>query len=192
MIPVYRTDRMEPAVDVLCEHFRQVLVISSFYNLTRIRLKADLLKEKRVWFQGTKRQVELWHERGGVFMAWNFDLREGEHDAAFIVECPRSIEILDRMLEKTRFMAGVYIPPSWRLHQQVMENRLPRRHPVTCQRIRDKLARVIEFTETRPVLNRPAVRKLLAGPETTQSWSSSAPESPAGVEPPPGTSPEAP
>lgn len=182
---------MEPAVDILAANFRHVLVVASFYNHTRVRMRADLLKEKRVWFQGTARQIELWQERGGIYISsiWG-GLTKFPNDATFIVECPRSVEFIDRMLRHTRCTACVYTPPTWRIHRETVDMRWRGHSREALARMHDRLSRVIEFTESRPRLTAAAVRKQLA--QAASALSSSAPGSPAAVVPPSGTCPEAP
>lgn len=190
MIDLYKAYSMEPAVDLLAKNFRQVLVISSFYNHTRIRLRADLLKEKRIWFQGTERQIELWRQRGGVYLSWIWDLHEGPHDAIFISECPRQIEFLDRMCRKTRVIGCVYQPPTWRIHEETIIRRY-RDRPLEIQlRSVDRLERIKQLMDRLPVLTPYRVARSLAA--RAQSQSSDVPAPPEAAAPPSDTTPASP
>lgn len=172
---MFKSDKMEPAVDLLVANFHTVLVIGCFYCYPRIRLRADLLKDKRIWFSRTKYQIEHWHKEGGVILTYNKMLEEGDHDAIFFIECPRSQHLLDVACQKTRHAGAVFIPPTWRIHEESLARHMAGKSERWQQGGRDDLARMIQLAESFPTLTQRNLDRLRLARESSQS--SSAPES---------------
>lgn len=179
---------MEYGVDLLAQHFHQVLVIGAFWNLEQIRLRADNLKEKRIWLWRTRYQRECWREEGGVMLLWQSVTTDFPADAVFMQECPRNIRMLDICRQHARAVSVVWLPPTWRLHEEAIEYRYRGRAEWLAQSARDDLVRVRQLLDKTKRLTPKNLR--LCVPEL--SLSSSAPESPAAAAPPSDTSPAAP
>lgn len=179
---------MEYGVDLLAERFHQVLVIGAFWNLKMIRLRADNLKEKRIWSWRTKYQRDCWREEGGVMLLWQRVADEFPADAVFLQECPRSIRLLDISRQKARAVSVVWVPPTWRLHEEAIEHRYRHRDEWVIQSARDDLLRVRELLDKTKRLTPANLR--LCVPELSQS--SYVRGSPEGVALPSDTYPEAP
>lgn len=191
MITLFKTTLIEPSIDLLAKHFHKVLYAAAFYNRQTIGLRADLLKEKRVWFWKTNRQRELWDDEGGVMLRWHYAKVEHPHDAIFLGECPRNTDLLDQYCKQTRVCGVVYIPPTWRLHREVLEYRNQGKPEIVIQRKRDQLQRVIDLVEKLPTLTPYSLRRLLSALPASPP-PSSFPGSLAAAVLPVDTSPEAP
>lgn len=189
---MFKAERIEPAVDLLMRNFHTVLVISAWECRPKIRMRADLLKDKRVWWWRTEFQKQQWQENGGAMLTFSRKLEEGEHDAVFFVECPRSQHLMDLACQKTRKAGCVFIPPTWRLHEEAMTRRTQRkvRSPSFIQGMRDDLARMINLAGSFPVLTQANLDRLPDVPASSL-WSS-ARGSPEGEALQPDTSPAAP
>lgn len=167
---------MEWATDLLLEHFREVLVRAAYDNYVRIRFRADDVKDSRFYFGKVPSQFAGWRRTGGALLTWRNDNREGPHDAIVLAECPKSIRLLERFTASTRYVGVIYMPPTWRNHEQ----QIIKRHPEgSRKRVRQlkNLEIMRYFAEHLPELTRDRLRRLCA----RQGWSlsSSSRESPA-------------
>lgn len=180
MIPILTTTRPEHASNLLAERFRTVLVQAHYDNYTRIRFRADLVRDPRVFFGKVRSQIVKWHEQGGVLISWRrCDEREGEHDAILFAECPKSLDMLYRSCANTRSVAVVYTPPTWRPHEETIALRHAEK-PEKALRQLKRVRMLRDVLADKPTLSRARLSRLLpALPGTTQS--SSSPGSPAGA-----------
>lgn len=121
MIPLYRTPKMEQAVNTLAKHFRQVVVDTTYWCIPAIRFRPDMIHAASVYFARVPSQIVLWQNRGGVLIRWNRKTEIGSYDAILFAECPRSVEYLDRYSSGARSIVVVYEPPTWRVHAQSVQ-----------------------------------------------------------------------
>lgn len=152
---------MEWATDVLLEHFHEVLVRAAYDNYVRIRFRADDVKDPRFYFGKVPSQLAKWRKTGGALLTWRNDNREGKHDAIVLAECPKSLTLLQRFTANTRYVGVIYMPPTWRNHEQ----QIIKRHPEGSRkraRLLEKLATMRYFAEHLPELTRPSLTRLCA------------------------------
>lgn len=161
MIPVYRTSNMEQAGNLLAKHFRQVLVDAAYYCRPAIRIQADKLTASRVYFDRTDSQVTLWQDSGGILIQWDRKRAKGEYEAMLFAECPRSIELLDRYAEGSRWIVVVYAPPSWRMHFDTLKMRTAEKRAEKQRRMLTALERVQQFVEASPQFTATSLAHLL-------------------------------
>lgn len=175
MIELFRTTRMEWAANLLVEFYRQVLIRAAYDNYTRIRFRADDFKGPHFYFGRVPSQFAKWRDTGGALLTWRNDNKEGPHDAILFVECPKSLKAMERASVNTRSVGVVYVPPTWRLHEEQIKFRHTGRRR---DRQLEKLTLMRYFVEHLPELTRRRLRVL-----AERSRSSSFPESPAGAAP---------
>lgn len=179
MIELYRTTRMEWAADVLLERFRLVLIRAAYDNYVRVRFRADDVKNGMVYFGRVPSQFSRWREKGGALITWLNNNKEGPHDSILLVECPKTLRMIKNATANTRCVGVVYVPPSWRQHEQQIMKRQQHR-PARLKRQLEKLGDVRYMVERLPELTRARLGRLCA----RQGWSrsSSSPGSPAAAE----------
>lgn len=178
MTPLYRTSNMERAVNMLAQHFRQVLVDSVYWCNTHIRFRADAVTVP-VYFARVESQVVLWQNRGGVLVRWDRRLKTGAYDAMLFTECPRAIEFLDRESEEARSVVVVYEPPTWRPHEETLKERFADKTERNRRRATDALARVRQLIESSDRFTPAALARLLRAHQGTIIPPSSFPVSPS-------------
>ncbi len=181
---------MEPAANLLVKHFRQVLIRASYENHTRIRFRADDLRDPRCFFNKTASQRKKWEERGGALITWRDDNREGPHDAILYVECPKSMEHLYRAQLATRTIGVVYEPPTWAPFDALLHWR-HHEHPAKLRRQLERLEIMKGFVAQLPQFT-PARLKTLLRARPVSSRSSSFLLSPEAAERSPCTTAGAP
>lgn len=172
MIELFRTKRMEWAANLLVENYRLVLVRAAYDNYTRIRFRADDVEDSRLYFGRVPSQFRRWRETGGALITWRNDNKEGAHDAILFVECPKSLKEMQRASVNTTALGVVYVPPTWRAHEEQIVLRHEGRKR---ERQLEKLTLMRYFVEHLPELTRDRLRRLRARQERSQS--SCAPES---------------
>lgn len=176
MKTLFRTDRPEWATRILLEHFKHVLVRAHYDNYTRIRFRADDVQP--LYFNKVPSQHRLWQERGGALLTWKSSDKEGAHDAIVFAECPKDLRIIERAMKNTAFIGVVYLPPTWRPHEETIQHR-HRYRPRKLARAMRRLD-AIKSLEILPVLTKKSILRLLrAREEAVRSLSSLAPR--AGV-----------
>ena len=168
---------MEWAANVLCDHFQHVVVWTNYVSGRQPRFRADNVKAS-VYFCKTVSQRDAWRKNGGAFISWDHRVEVGPHDAALFACCPLSLDRLDKTSQQTLVLAVVYIPPTWRLHEDVLARRYEER-PYMRRAGQDRLLRLRAVVETAPHFSRQALARLRARPVTSQS--SFSPGSPAGA-----------
>lgn len=93
-------------------------------NYTRIRFRADMVRDERVFFGKVPSQIRKWRERGGCLVSWRrIDGKEGENDAILFAECPKSMDSLHSSIGFTAHLAVIYAPPTWRAHDATIAER---------------------------------------------------------------------
>lgn len=161
MIPLYRSSKMEPTVNLLAKHFRQVVVDAAYYAIPRVRFRADMLNADHIYFDKTKSQVSAWQSTGGVLMRFERKTVTGPYDAVFYSECPRSIEFLDRYSQDARWMAVIYSPPTWRGHFDGVEVRMKDKPERKKRASMDAIERVRQLLESSPPFTSDSLARLL-------------------------------
>lgn len=156
MIPLARCTRPEAAANLLLGTFRNVLVQAHYDNKVRIRFRADLVDAGRVFFGKVPSQIRSWRAHGGLLISWRrVDAKEGPHDAILFAECPRSIEAIYSGAHLTRHMAVVYVPPTWRLHEDTIIGRQKNAHPWKFAKHMKQFEIMRDYVRTLPALSRP-------------------------------------
>lgn len=187
MIPIVRTHRPESAVNLLLRRFQSVLVQAHYDNYTRIRFRADLVKDPRVFFGKVPTQIRKWHADGGCLISWRrVDGKEGESDAILFAEAPKSMEGIYAGIGLVRHLAVVYVPPTWRPHELTIRQRHADAHEAKCARQLKRLRIMRDVLDRSPLLTLDFLDRLLARQEASQPLS--APASLEGVARPPGIS----
>jgi hypothetical protein len=177
MIPLYRTHRMESAVNLLVRQFRHVLVRAHYDNAIRIRFRAGKLRDPRVFFGKVPSQFDRWQKKGGVLISWWRPNMNFTHDACLFVECPKSIEEVRRALAMTTIVGVIYEPPTWRPHEETIRKRTVNRHPASYPGRMERLAIIREYVEDLPWLTSRALASLLRARQRELSQSSTVPAS---------------
>lgn len=186
MIPIVRTFRPESAVNILLKHVSSVIVQAHYDNYTRIRFRADLVRDDRVFFGRVPSQHRLWRARGGCLISWRrVDGKEGENDAVVFAEAPKSMEGIYAAIGFTRSIAVVYVPPTWRPHLQTIAQRFGPDRPGKYAKSLKRLQIMRDVLETAPLLTHDLLGRLLSRQEPPPPLSS--PGSPAAAAPPAGT-----
>ena len=156
MLPLFYADNIEKGVDLLVENYRKVLVMGRFSNvivgeMISFNIRADLLKDPRIFWLKTKKQIDDWDELGGVGLTYD-DTKEIlsiRHDALFLLECPRRLTFLERYSRSTESIIVVYKPPTWKNHWTAMEHK---------QKVaRDELQAIIDLADASPQLTPEAI-----------------------------------
>lgn len=188
MIPFSTTTRAETAANRLLDHFRHVLVQAYYDNndAQRIRFRADLVTHPRVYFGKVPSQIRQWRKTGGLLISWRrVDAKEGPHDALLFMECPKSIEGMYKGAHLTRHLAVIYVPPTWRVHEDTIIGRHKNAHPSKFQRQMKRLEIVRDYVKSLPVLTQIYLaRQQRARAAQAQSSSSFSPSPPADAAPP--------
>ncbi len=174
---------MESAANLLLRHFRHVLIRAAYDNYTRIRFRADDVEDERVYFAKVESQIKKWRDNGGALITWKNTNQEGPHDAILFVECPKTMWAIHRATRNTAHVGVIYIPPSWRLHDETLAYR-HRSRPVKLARAQRRMEQV-KALELLPEITAASLRRTLRAQGLSQS--SCAPESPAGAERSAGT-----
>lgn len=153
---------MEPTVNLLAKHFRRVLANCSNSNWTKIRLRADLITVP-VYFSKASSQLTLWQNNGGVCISWEkrWDFTPGPHEAVFVMECPREIDLLDKRCQDATEIVVVFIPPLWKLHEEQLVRIYGRKSPRLRRAAADRLLRVRALVESAPEFTPSSLRRLL-------------------------------
>ncbi len=179
MIPIALTDAPESSANRLLRVFRTVLVQAYYDNYLRIRFRADMVRDERVFFGKVPSQIAAWHEQGGVLISWRrVDAREGPHDAILFAECPKSLDGLYRSCQFTRAVAVVYTPPTWRPHEETIARRHGQTHPAKAARQLKRLGMLRDVLAEKPTFSRAYLVRLRRAQEAAPPPSSS-PGSPA-------------
>lgn len=186
MVPLYRTRNMESAANLLCKHFRHVLVRALYANSIRIRFRADGIKDPRVFFNKVPSQHKRWREKGGVLITWRSTNLEGPHDAIVFVECPKFLDMIQAATRETRVVGVIYQPPTWRPHEERIAKLYKEAKPSKYRRHMRRLSMMRDWVERLPWFTSRALQTLLRA-RARLSRSSAAPESPVGAEHPAGT-----
>jgi hypothetical protein len=187
LIPLYRTQHMEQAANLLVKHYRLVLVRAAYDNYVRIRFRADDLTDARCYFNKVESQHTSWLKNGGALITWKNTNREGPHDAIVFVACPKSLQALSEARVSTKSLGVIYEPTSWRNHEQQLAKRFKDRHPRKHQRAFERLEYMKLFVSGLPEFTQERLYSLLPAP-AAQSQSSDAPLLLGGAVPSPGSS----
>jgi hypothetical protein len=168
---------MESAANLLLRNFRHVLIRAAYDNYTRIRFRADDVEDPRVYFgkANVPSQIKKWRETGGALITWRNTNLEGPHDAILFVECPKTMSAIRGATRNTAHVGVIYIPPSWRLHDETLAYR-HRDRPVKLARAQRRMEEV-KALELLPELTPASLRRTLRA-QGVASQSSSSPESP--------------
>lgn len=149
---MYRCRRPETAVNRLLRYFPRVLVQAHYDNDIRVRFRADLVKDDRVFFAKVDSQIKRWQERGGCLVSWRrVDGREGEHEAIVFSECPKSLESVYTATRFTKTLAVLYQPPTWRPHEETLRRRHGEHQSKQARALR-RLAMLRDFMTAYPFL----------------------------------------
>ena len=186
MIDVFRAPSQEGAVNVLLKNFRHIAMLS--YNAVRcpVRFRTRLVKDERIFFAKTPRQLKLWQERGGLFIVW--DVRYlPPHDAILWSEAPLRLEVLDQFSGRStrESVAAVFEPPTWRGHEEAVTLRYEKHGPEVLRQARARFGRLRQIIESAPILNQANLNRWAA--RRGRSLLSSALESREGAARVPGT-----
>lgn len=181
MIPVYKTFHVEGAVNLLIKHVRHVQVNCIYQNFVpgrdmRVRFRADLIRDERVFFGKVSSQIDRWKERGGVLICWTWNYAISP-DAVVYAECPTRMVQLWRSIN-AKSLAVVYRPRSWNPHETILRLRHQEKYEKQ-RRLLSELGAIKDYVEERRELTAENLRSLLARQERSRSSSLSAPESPA-------------
>lgn len=179
MTPLYRTQNMESAANLLCKHFRHVLVRAAYdtSNDRRIRFRADKLHDPRVFFSKVPSQFVHWQKKGGVLISWRSQKVNLPHEAIVFVECPKSMYGLKWHAEAASVVGVIYQPPTWRPLEERIAWRFkdPRRY---ANRMRH-LEIVRDYVEHLPWFTRSSLQNLLR----SRPAALASPRSPSGASP---------
>lgn len=168
MIPIARTSKPESAATLLAQTFRHVLVQMHHDNHTRIRFRADLVRDERVFFGKVASQIVRWREQGGVLISWRrVDGKEGAHDALLFAESPKSLEDIYKRSLLTRSLVVVYTPPTWRPHEETIAARTQEQHPSRGVRRLKNFRILTDTLADKPILSRPYLSRLLRAPQAS-------------------------
>lgn len=188
MIEIARAARPEAAANLLLRQFRHVLVQAHYDNTVRIRFRADMVTDRRVYFGKVASQIKRWQEKGGCLISWRrVDNMEGEHDAILFAECPKSLDAIHMATRRTRHLAVVWLPPTWRLHEETIAKRHKDKHPGKYVRQVRKLDLLRGILERAPLLSRDFLDRRFAPPALAASRPSGAPASREAAAPAPDT-----
>ena len=171
---------MERAVNELTKAFRLVVVDGCCLNVPPIRFRADLVRAN-VYFSKVASQVTLWQNNGGVIVRWSRKHEVGDYDAILYVECPRSIEQLDRHARGAQHVCVVYEPPTWRVHFETAARRYARRPESKRRTIMDGIERMRQFLNYSDRFTPACLDRLLLAHQESKSLRSSARGSPEGA-----------
>ena len=186
MIPFATTVRAETAANRLLAHFNHVLVQAHYDNddAQRIRFRADLVTHPRIYFGKVPSQIVQWRKRGGLLISWRrVDAKEGPHDALLFMECPKSIEGIYKAAHLTRHLGVIYLPPTWRVHEETIIRRHKNAHPSKFRRQMKRLEIVRDYVNSLPILTQIYIVRRLRALEA-KSQSSFSPAPPADAVPP--------
>lgn len=186
MIPLYRTTKMEQAVNQLLKAFGRVLVHANYSMIPTVRIRPDLFTPP-VYFSGAQSQITRWQDSGGALMLYDRSLRVGSFPAIFFAECPRSIEFLDRYSQEAQVLVVVHEPETWRIHFDCINKRFVKRRPGKLREALDAQQRMIDLLESSPRLTPSSLERLLRARPAATIQPSSAPESRATAERSSGT-----
>lgn len=130
---IYRTHDMEGAIRLMVK--QNALSTVFFYNDLRkpIRPRLNLIKDipsimARTWDPFFQSRIEQWKEKRGLLL---FKGRRSapslipETGALLLTECPVKYSLLERFAERARREIIVFRPPSWVLHQELVDQRHP-------------------------------------------------------------------
>ncbi len=183
MIPVYRTRHPENAVTALLDSGLKVLVNCVYENYERghdmrVRFRADLVRDERIFFAKVYSQQRRWKERGGAIIAWTWAHSLAHYaDAIVYQECPKSMEMLWKSAE-AGVLAVVYQPPSWIAYETILRERKAGK-PKKLSIALTKWATVRDYVDGCPRLTSQSLGRLLARMERARSSPSRG--SPAGA-----------
>ena len=133
MPQIYRTRDMEAAIRLMTE--QNALSTVFFYNGLRkpIRPRLNLIKDipsitARTWDTFFQDRVETWKEKRGLLLfkgRASETSRIPETAALLLTECPVKHTVLEKFMARARREIIVFRPPSWVLHQQMVDQLHP-------------------------------------------------------------------
>lgn len=171
MTPVYITSHVENAVTLLLKNVRHVQVNCVYTNFIpgtdmRVRFRADLVRDDRVFFAKVFSQVRRWKERGGVLICWSWRY-ELQPDAVVYAECPNNMETLYKS-SNSKLITVINEPKSWIAHETIIRLRYGDRPQKLALHLR-RLAVMRHYVNERPMLTAASLRSLLDRQEQSQS-----------------------
>ena len=135
MPQIYRTRDMEAAIRLMTE--QNALSTVFFYNGLRkpIRPRLNLIKDipsitARTWDPFFQSRVETWKEKRGLLLFRGTVPQASlipETAALLLTECPIKYSVLEKFAARARREIIVFRPPSWVLHQQLVDQLYPSR-----------------------------------------------------------------
>src|SRR5512139_677455 len=133
MPQIYRAHDIEGAIRLMTE--QNVLSTVFFYNGLRkpIRPRLNLIKDipsimARTWDPFFQARVEKWKEKRGLLLFKGRATVQSvipETGALLLTECPIKHSVFERFAARARREIIVFRPPSWVLHQQLVDQRYP-------------------------------------------------------------------
>lgn len=129
---IYRTSNMESAARSMTKLNSYCILLKYYDNLRRIFFRGNLIKDipvtvVRQWDKFSDDSVGVWLKRKTLMM-YIADKSKQELprcDAMLITETPTSRAVLDRLFKNVEFEGIFYKPPTWELHDEMVDFEYP-------------------------------------------------------------------
>lgn len=132
MIQLLRSSRMEETVLALDAAYDRVMVRAIHEIANPIRIRVKKLQDIRPFYARNApefdAEIERWKTEDGTLINYrHYHKAEPvyEYDAAYICECPLSLDLLEQQINGAKKLAVVYRPPTWRAHEEALFAEFP-------------------------------------------------------------------
>jgi hypothetical protein len=126
---LYSTTDVEKSVRRALRDFTHVVLNRGYTVLKPVFFNTGKLADLPVyqyasWIRETASQFNKWHDKGGVLISQ--DTHEGYAcDVTVMVECPYSMDRLQRVHKANEEYGVIPLPVSWRTHEECVDTRFP-------------------------------------------------------------------
>jgi len=123
MPEIFSTTDISASVHKAHKTYTHVLVNRSYTTIKPVFFKSELIADLPVhfyapWDRGTIGSRNKWQKNGGVLVDQGTISKDtGERDALIFVECPLSVDRLNKSFDGTEKQVIIFMPPSWNTHE---------------------------------------------------------------------------
>ena len=126
---LYATDDISASVHKAHDEFTHVVLNRGYTLIKPVFFKTALLEDLPVfqyasWIPETQNQFATWADKGGVLVVQDTHLGMGS-DATVMVECPYTLDRMDRVMASTVAYGVIPRPVSWATHEECIDLRYP-------------------------------------------------------------------
>lgn len=125
---LFRTAAPEEAAKQLSKQYGHVILRCFHFMRFGPRVRLGLFDDERTWIgrrlPASARQYAQWEKSGGILLNYRREYSPPAHDAHVFMECPLSVEDLERHSEGAAIVV-LSVPTAWTLHEEEIAYRWP-------------------------------------------------------------------